>query len=91
MRKLGKILWSVFMCSLVFSFCACGVDPVKTVAEIAVGETQTEYFEGDAFGGGKLAVTYTDNTTETVHITADMLSGFEIGRASGRERVCITV
>ncbi len=89
MRKLGKILWSVFMCSLVFSFCACGVDAVKTVAEIAVGETQTEYFEGDAFGGGKLAVTYTDNTTETVNITADMLSGFDTSTA-GEKKVTVT-
>ena len=89
MRKLGKILWSVFMCSLVFSFCACGVDAVKTVAEIAVGETQTEYFEGDAFGGGKLAVTYTDNTTETVNITADMLSGFDTS-AAGEKKVTVT-
>lgn len=91
MRKLVKSIGYVLALCLALSLCACGdiKSPEKTVTSIAVDNVQSAYVVGDAFGGGKLNVTYEDGTNEKVDITADMLTGFDTNSA-GTKQVTVT-
>ncbi len=59
------------------------------IAEMYVQNFDIDYEIGDTFAGAKLMVKYNDGTSETVDITADMLSGFDTATA-GEKTVTVT-
>ena len=90
MRKIRAIIGTVLAICIMLSLCACGTTPTtKTVTAIALERYQSEYFVGDAFDGGKLRVTYSDETEESVDLTAAMLTGFDTSTA-GTKTVTVT-
>lgn len=77
-KKIGSILIAIFICiSSVFSFAACSGETGgdKAIDSIAVDTSRmkTEYYIGDLFdvAGGLLTVTYDDETTEQLALTAE--------------------
>lgn len=63
--------------------------PAPAVSSIAVIDFDIDYMVGDAPAVGKVLVIYSDGTTETVDITAEMLSGFDTS-AAGTKTVTVT-
>ena len=59
------------------------------IAEMYVQNFDIDYEIGDTFAGAKLMVKYNDGTSETVDITADMLSGFDTATA-GEKQVTVS-
>lgn len=57
--------------------------------EIAVTDFDIDYTVGDGFDGGKLIVIYSDGSTQSVELTADMLSGFDTSTA-GEKTVTVS-
>lgn len=55
------------------------MEPKLTALELAAVPAKTEYSLGEALDvtGGKLTATYENNTTATIDITPDMVSGFD--------------
>ncbi|MGN0565549.1 MAG: hypothetical protein ACI4IU_02530 [Candidatus Limousia pullorum] len=88
MSILKKIPGIILAFSMLFALVACtdnNFQPTeKTVATITVTQTASEYFVGDEFSGGKLQVTYSDDTEQIVDITEDMLTGFDTSSAGGK-------
>lgn len=67
---------------------ACNDD--KVVKEITVeGGMKSVYAVGEAFAGGRITVTYEDGTSESIDITAEMLSGFDTS-TPGTKQVTVT-
>lgn len=56
---------------------------------IAVTDFDIDYTVGDGFDGGKLIVIYSDGSTQSVELTADMLSGFDTSTA-GEKTVTVS-
>lgn len=63
--------------------------PAPTVSSIAVIDFDLDYTVNDVLSGGKVLVIYSDGTTQTVDIAADMLSGFDT-TAEGKKTVTVT-
>ena len=63
--------------------------PLPTVQEIAIVDFDLDYTVGDEFTGGKVLAVYSDGTTETMELTADMMSGFDTATA-GDKTVTVT-
>lgn len=64
-------------------------EPEKTIISVAVTDFDLDYTVGDEFSGGKVLVVYSDGTTESVDLTAEMLSGFDTSSA-GEKTVTVT-
>ena len=64
-------------------------DPEKSITSIAVTDFDLDYMVGDEFAGGKVLAVYSDGTTETVELTAEMVSGFDTA-ATGKKTVTVT-
>ena len=64
-------------------------DPEKSITSIAVTDFDLDYTVGDEFAGGNVLVVYSDGTTETVELTAEMVSGFDTA-ATGKKTVTVT-
>ena len=63
--------------------------PAPTVSSIAVIDFDLDYAVNGVLSGGKVLVIYSDGTTQTVDIAADMLSGFDT-TAEGKKTVTVT-
>ena len=63
--------------------------PEKSITSIAVTDFDLDYTVGDEFAGGKVLAVYSDGTTETVELTAEMVSGFDTA-ATGKKTVTVT-
>ena len=63
--------------------------PAPTISSIAVVGFDLDYTVGDEFTGGKVLAIYSDGTTQSADLTADMVSGFDTS-AAGKKTVTVT-
>ena len=75
----------------VYKFTVTRTAAEATITSIAVDSAtwKTEYLVNEVFGTATLVVTKSNNTTEKVQITADMLTGFDTS-APGTKTVTVT-
>lgn len=87
-RKISVILLIAVLVFVAALAVACNDD--KVVKEITVeGGMKSVYAVGEAFAGGRITVTYEDGTSESIDITAEMLSGFDTS-TPGTKQVTVT-
>ena len=87
-RKISVILLIAVLVFVAALAVACNDD--KVVKEITVeGGMKSVYAVGEAFAGGRITVTYEDGTSESLDITAEMLSGFDTS-TPGTKQVTVT-
>lgn len=87
-RKISVILLIAVLVFVAALAVACNDD--KVVKEITVeGGMKSVYVVGEAFVGGRITVTYEDGTSESIDITAEMLSGFDTS-TPGTKQVTVT-
>lgn len=88
-KKIKTLVISLLLCIALCCMFACGAktnDP--TVTSIAMATTpKTEYYIGDEFDitGGKITVTYSDETTESIDITLEMVTISRLNDGRGKD------
>ncbi len=89
MRKSKLLIAVIAIAALALTAFGCG-EPTLEKIELTETPTITSFVGSElAISGGKLKATYSDDKTETVNVTKDMISGFDKTKA-GEQTLTIT-
>ena len=89
-NKLTAILLVLMLVLIAALAVACNDDkeenPEVTPVSLTLGaDWKNVYAVGEAFAPCQMTVTYSDGSTQTVDVTADMLSGFDTSSAGAKQ------